>query len=107
MEQQEQRPAECHIQNIMASVMTAYFDMIRQQGYSKTIDLAIDVAKKKLDIVKTQQGVGLANNADLFQSQVDLNNLIQATQSQQLVVDQAKLNCCRMLTLRPDSAHRQ
>ncbi|MFI5155992.1 MAG: TolC family protein [Chitinophagales bacterium] len=91
------------IQNIMASVMTAYFDVIRQQGYNKTIDLAIEVARRKLEIVKTQQGVGLANNADLFQSQVDLNNLIQSKVTQQLVIDQAKSELLRMLTLRPDS----
>lgn len=91
------------IQNIMASVMTAYFDVLRQQGYNKPIDLSIEVAKRKLEIVKAQQGVGLANNADLFQSQVDLNNLMQARVTQQLVIDQAKAELLRMLSLRPDS----
>lgn len=91
------------IQNITASVMTAYFDVLRQQGYNKPIDLSIEVAKRKLEIVKAQQGVGLANNADLFQSQVDLNNLMQARVTQQLVIEQAKAELLRMLTLRPDS----
>ena len=57
--------------------MTSYYDIVRQQGYIKTIDLSIAVAQKKLDIVRAQQSVGLANNADLFQSQLDLNNLLQ------------------------------
>jgi len=91
------------IQNVMASVTNAYFDIIRQQSFMKTIDQAIVVADKKLEIVKTQQSVGLANNADLFQSQVDLNNLLQSQQSQQLVVDQAKAELLRLLTLKPDS----
>jgi len=91
------------IQNIMAAVMTSYYDVLRQQGYIKTINEAIVVAQKKLDIVKTQQSVGLANNADLFQSQVDLNNLEQSKQSQQIIIDQAKSELLRLLTLKTDS----
>lgn len=91
------------IQNVMAAVMTSYYDVLRQQGYIKTISEAIVVAEKKLEIVKTQQSVGLANNADLFQSQVDLNNLLQSQQSQQIIIDQAKAELLRLLTLKPDS----
>ena len=91
------------IMNIMAQIMVAYFDVLRQQGYFKTFDLAIEVARRKLEIVKTQQGVGLANNADLYQSEVDLNNLIQSRGTQQIIVDQAKAELLRQLTVRPDS----
>jgi outer membrane protein len=56
-----------------------------------------------LDIVKTQQSVGMANNADLFQSQLDLNTLLQSRQSQVLIVEQAKTDLLRQLNLRPDS----
>src|SRR6516162_719393 len=91
------------IMNIMAQIMVAYFDVLRQQGYFKTFDLAIEVARRKLEIVKTQQGVGLANNADLYQTEVDLNNLIQSRETQQIIVDQAKAELLRLLTLRTDS----
>ncbi len=92
------------IQNIMATVMTAYFDVVRQQNYIKTIEQSISVSQQKLDIVKTQQAVGLANNADLYQAQVDYNALLQTRQSQQLAIDQAKTELLRLLTIRPDSA---
>lgn len=91
------------VQNTMASVMTAWFDVVRQQGYIKTIDLAIDVAQKKLDIIKARQDVGLANNADLFQAQVDLNNLLQTRESQLLTIRQSHTELLRLLTLKPDS----
>jgi outer membrane protein TolC len=91
------------VMNIMAQIMTSYFDVLRQQGYSKTFELAIDVARRKLEIVKAQQGVGLANNADLYQSEVDLNNLTQSRQTQQIIVDQAKAELLRLLTVRSDS----
>ena len=65
------------VQNTIAAVMTKYYDVIRQQAYTRTIDQSIDVAQKRLEVVKVQQSVGLANNADLFQSQIDLNTLEQ------------------------------
>ena len=103
LEKQGQDFLNAAIQTLMATVMTSYYDIIRQQGYTKTLELAIVVARKKLEIVQTQQGVGLANNADLFQAQVDLNNLVQSEQSQLLVVNQAKADLLRLMTSRPDS----
>ena len=103
LEKQSQQYVNSQIQNVIASVMTSYYDVVRQQGYIKTIDQSIAVAQKKLDIIKVQQSVGLANNADLFQSQLDLNNLLQTKNSQQLVIDQAKTGLLTLLTLKPDS----
>ena len=103
LEKQSQQYVNSQIQNVMAEVMTGYYDVVRQQGYIKTIDQSIAVAAKKLEIIKTQQSVGLANNADLFQAQLDVNNLLQTKQSQQLVIDQAKTGLLTLLTLRPDS----
>ena len=92
------------VQNILANVMVAYYDVVRQQNYIKTIDLSIDASNKQLDIVKVRRQVGLANNADLFQAQIDLNVLQQAKLAQQLVIDQSKTELLRLLTLKPDSS---
>ena len=92
------------VQNTIAAVMTKYYDVIRQQAYTRTIDQSIEVAQKRLEIVKAQQSVGLANNADLFQSQIDLNTLEQNKQSQQLVIAQAKTDLLVLMNVRPDSA---
>lgn len=91
------------VQNTIAAVMTRYYDVIRQQAYTRTIDQSIDVAQKRLDIVKAQQSVGLANNADLFQSQIDLNTLYQTKQSQQLIIEQAKTDLLLLMNVRPDT----
>jgi len=103
LESQSEKFLNSQIQNVMAQVITAYYDIIRQQAYIKTFDQSIDVAQKRLEIVKAQQAVGMANNSDLFQSQLDLNNLVQLRESQSLVVAQAKTNLLALLTLRPDS----
>ncbi len=103
LEAQSELYVNSQVQNTMAAVMTGYYDVVRQQAYIKTIDQSIDVAQKRLEIVKAQQSVGMANNADLFQSQLDLNTLLQTRQSQLLTVDQAKTELLRLLELRPDS----
>jgi len=103
LEKQGQEFISSQIQNVIAAVMTSYYDVVRQQSYLKTFDQSIAVAEKKLEIVKAQQSVGMANNSDLFQSQLDLNNLQLSKTQQQLVIDQAKTGLLTLLTLRPDS----
>ncbi len=103
LQKQSEYAVNAQIQNVIAAVLTGYYDIVRQQDYLKTIDISIDVAQKKLAIVQTQQSVGMANNADLFQAQLDLNTLQQTKQSQLLVIDQAKTELLRLMTLKPDS----
>ena len=101
LETQSEQYVNSLVQNTVAAVMTAYYDVVRQQNYMKAIDGSIDASQKRLDIVKIQQGVGLANNADLFQSQLDLNTLIQSKQSQQLIIDQSKTELLLLQILSP------
>jgi len=91
---------------LINNVMLKYYDVVRQQSYARTLERSIDASQQRLDIVKAQQNVGVANNADLFQSQVDLNTQVQNLQAQQLVVDQGKTDLLTLLTLNPDSAIR-
>ena len=104
LETQSKELLNTQVQNIMADVMIGYFDIIRQQNYIKTINLSIDASNKQLDIVKVRQSVGLANNADLFQAQIDLNTLQQSKLAQELVIGQAKAELLRLLTLNADSS---
>lgn len=104
LEKQSEQLLNAQIQNTMAGVMLAYYDIVRQQSYVKTIQQSIAVSQQKLDIVKVQQSVGLANNADLFQVQLDLTALQQTLQSQDLIIKQAKTELLRQLTLQADSS---
>ncbi|RXK83910.1 TolC family protein [Filimonas effusa] len=104
LQKQSEQLLNAQIQNTIAGVMVAYFDIVRQQGYVKTIEQSIAVSQQRLDIIKVQQSVGLANNADLFQVQLDLTALLQAQQSQELVIKQAKTELLRQLTLQADSS---
>jgi outer membrane protein len=88
---------------VVNNVLLKYYDVVRQQSYAKTLQASIDAQKQQLAIVQAQQSVGLANNSDLFQSQVDLNTQIQNLQAQQLIIDQDKTDMLALLTLNPDS----
>jgi outer membrane protein len=101
---QSEQQLNAQVQNILAGVMVGYYDIVRQQSYMKTIEKSIDASNQQLQIVQARQSVGLANNADLFQAQIDLNALLQTKQSQQLIIDQAKTELLRQLTINPDSA---
>jgi len=101
---QSQQLLNAQIQNVLADVMTGYYDVVRQQDYIKTIDQSIAASNEQLKIVQIRQQAGLANNADLFQAQIDLNVLQQSKLAQQLIADQSKAELLRLLTLKADSS---
>ncbi len=104
LEKQSSQLLNAQVQNTIAAVMTKYYDVVRQQGYLKTLQQSIELSKKQLELVQTKQDLGLANNADLFQSQIDLNTRQQDMQSQLLIIDQAKTDLLNLLSVKPDSS---
>jgi outer membrane protein len=94
---QRQQLLTAQIQNTVASVMTQYYDVRRQEAYLKTIDASIEVAQKNLQISKARQIVGLANDADVFQALLDLNSLRQQHIKQQLTISLAKSDLLNLL----------
>ena len=92
------------VQSTMAAVMTSYYDVVRQQNLLHTIEKSIEVSQQRIDVIKSRKEVGLANNADLYQAQIDLNALVQSKQAQLLIIDQGKTNLLSLLFVSPDTA---
>lgn len=92
------------VQNTIAQVMTAYYDVVRQLSYTNTIRTSILASEKRLEILQVRKSAGMANNADIFQAQIDLNTLKQTLQDQQMVAAVAKTELLRLLTLDIKSA---
>ena len=88
------------IQNAIALVMTAYYDVVRQQEYLKIIRTNLEVSKTRLEWVKQKLAAGMANEADLLQSQLDLQAAEQSERSQMLVLEQSKTNLQEIMSLR-------
>jgi outer membrane protein TolC len=104
IEKQNQSLLEAQLLNTTSLVMQQYFNIVRQQAYLKTIDKSIEASQQRLDIVKTRQQIGVANEADLLQSNLDLNALIQAKQNQLLVIDQAKADLLNTMVMPSSTA---
>jgi outer membrane protein TolC len=104
LQKQSQQLLNLQIQNAIAAVMMKYYDVVRQQSYTKTLLQSINLSQKQLEIIEVKQSVGLANNADLFQAQIDLNTRKQDLQAQQLIIDQAKADLLNLMSVNPDSA---
>jgi outer membrane protein len=103
LQQQSASLLNAQIQNTIAGVMTKYYDIVRQQSYLKTIAQSIEVFNQRLSILQTRREVGLSNNADLYQAQLDVNALIQQQQAQQLVIDIAKTDLLNLMSVKADS----
>ncbi|MEI6275876.1 MAG: TolC family protein [Prolixibacteraceae bacterium] len=86
------------VQNSMATVMAKYYDIIRQQEYYKIIQSSLDVSQKKLDIITERRNVGMANDADYLQALIDVNTAQQVLRSQQLVVNQTKMDLLQLMS---------
>jgi outer membrane protein len=104
LEKQNQQLLNAQIQNTIAAVMARYYDVLRQMNLMKTVQQSIEVSKQRLQIVQVRKEVGLANNADLYQAQLDLSNQVQTAANQELVINQSMTDLQRQIFIQPDTA---
>ena len=90
---------ESQLLNTISMVMQQYYNVVRQQAFLKTIEKSIEASEQRLDIVKTRQEIGVANQTDLLQSNIDLNALLQAKQNQLLIIDQVKADLLNTIVM--------
>ncbi len=93
---------QSQMQNTTAQVMQQYYNVVRQQAYLKTIEKSIEASQQRLEIVKTRQQIGVANQTDMLQSNIDLNALQQGKQNQLLIIAQAKTDLARTINNKED-----
>lgn len=85
------------VQNTMAAIMVKYYDIVRQQNYLSILKRSFDVANEKLNIISTRRSVGMANDADYLQAQIDVSAIDQAINSQNLVISQTKTDLQQLM----------
>jgi outer membrane protein TolC len=103
LERQSEVRVNLQVQNVVAAVMVKYYDIVRQDSYINTIQQSIAVTEQRKKLVDARQSVGLANNADTYQAQLDLTASQQELLSQDLILAQAKADLMNLLMQRPDS----
>lgn len=104
LEKQSEFLVSLQIQNIISDVMVRYYDIVRQQGFMETIRQSIGVTRQRKELMDVRQSVGLANNADTYQAQLDLVASEQELRAQELVLVQSKADLMNLLAQRADSA---
>lgn len=103
LEAQSREQLNAQIQNTIAAVSSQYYEVVRQQYLLQAVRRSLEVAQQRLDILRNRKDVGLSNNADIFQAELDLNALKQQAQTQILVIDQGKTNLLNLIFVKPDS----
>ena len=103
IQKQTEAVLQTQMLNTSSTVMQQYYNVIRQLAFLKTIEKSIEASEQRVAIVKTRQELGVANQADLIQSSLDLNALLQAKQNQLLVLDQVKADLYNTMVLPANS----
>ena len=104
LQQQSEQILNAQIQNTIAGVMLRYYNVIREQHYVSTIEKSIELVNKQLELVQSRKKLGLSNDAELFQSQIDLNTRTLELSTQQALVKQSKIELLNILDINPDSS---
>ncbi len=103
LERQSEVLINVQVQNTIASVMTTYYDIVRQQSYMKTLLQSIAVTRQRRNLAEARKSVGLANNADTYQAQIDLNLSSLDLENQKMIVIQAKTDLMNLLNQPADT----
>ena len=104
LQQQSEQILNAQIQNTIAGVMLRYITVIREQHYVSTIEKSIELVNKQLELVQSRKKLGLSNDAELFQSQIDLNTRTLELSPQQALVKQSQIELLNILDINPDSS---
>jgi len=104
LQQQSEQILNAQIQNTIAGVMLRYYTVIREQHYVSTIEKSIELVNKQLELVQSRKKIGLSNDAELFQSQIDLNTRTLELSTQQALVKQSQIELLNILDINPDSS---
>ncbi len=91
------------IQNAIADVMFKYYNVVQQQNFVSTLNQSIEVSKQKLALIEAKRNVGLLNDSEFLQAQIDLNTQNQALQAQSIAIEQSKDDLLRSMVLAPNT----
>lgn len=90
------------VNNTVAAVINAYYDVVRQQQLINVSETTIDIAQQRVKISKAKYELGVAPRLDYTQSQIDLNDAQSNLENQRLALEQAKINLNRLLARAPE-----
>lgn len=87
------------VTDIVASVITTYYNIVRQKQSLKAIEELMVLNRARLQLAEVKLEVGLGIKPDVLQAKVDLNAQIAAQYRQQTLIQQQKENLNRLMAI--------
>ncbi len=97
LQNQSEIQLNLQIENTIASVMTSWYDILRQQSYLSIMKSSLEFSAQKSAIIGNKYQVGMANEADLLQAQMDLSLAEQLLTSQKVMIEDKKINLLALM----------
>ncbi len=99
---QEAVRAELAAENILADVVTTYFDIARQQQQLRVFEEGVSISEERLGIAELRRDLGSASELEVRQARLDLNADRAALLRQQIALDNTRADF-NLLLARPGS----
>jgi len=88
---------ESTIENSIAQVSTAYYDIIRQSRRAKNLKQGLDISNDRLKLSRDRYEVGQGSKVDFLSAQVDYNEDRAALIAQEQALESSKINLNALL----------
>lgn len=85
------------VDNTVAQIVNAYYNIVRQQQTLEVLQEARDISKDRMDIAQTKQRLGSGSGLDYMQAKADYNADQSALLKQQAAVSNANVELNRLL----------
>lgn len=79
------------LENTLASIIGAYFNIIRQQKIYDVLQSTVEVSEQRIQIAETRNDLGSGSEYDLLQARADLNADRAAVIRQEVLLNDAKI----------------
>jgi outer membrane protein len=90
--------AKMQIENTLAKIIGAYFDVSRQKQLLNALNEAISIYQERLTIAETKSNIGSGTEADVLQAKLDLNEQKSAQLRQKVAIANSKSNLNLLLS---------
>ncbi len=88
------------IENTLTKVITAYYEVARQQQIIRAQKEALKVYEERIKISRKKEEIGSGSGQEVLQAQIDMNTQRSLLLKQYQLLDAAKLNLCQLM-IRP------
>lgn len=103
LQNQSKQLLNAQILNTIAATKAAYYTVVRQQHVLTMQQKNVQLAQERLSLIQFKKEAGLANNADVYQAEIDVNTRKQEVKNSELAAQQANTNLFAVLNIALDT----